>query len=150
MNLLLATITALSLTGCSLLNGGDELPVKEVPSVVQNSFSQAFPDATNIEWEKSKKNFEVEFDKGTTELTALFDASGSLLMEKQQLTADALPEPVSQNLQEQYATYQIEDVEEVKSAGETFYQLELESGNKEEHLVYTSEGEVTNKISYWD
>ena len=132
------------------MNGGEELTVNEVPSVVQNSFSQAFPEAANAEWEKSKENFEVEFDQQTEELTALFDASGSLLMQKQEITADALPERINQNLEKQYAGYMVEEVEEVRSAGETFYQMELENGSKEEQLVFTEDGKTATEFTFWD
>ena len=52
---------------------------KEVPAAVKSAFQKQFPDVKDVDWEKEKGNYEVEFEIKETEYSVLLDASVTIL-----------------------------------------------------------------------
>lgn len=149
MKLLIIPITALSLMSCSLLPG-DDIAVKDVPSVVKNSFTKEYPEALEVEWEKHDENFEVEFEVKNEDYTILYSPSGQELMEKQEISVDALPATITNELKESYADSEIEDAEKIEKEGNTYYQVELEGDTTDKSEVFSEDGSVATNVEYWD
>lgn len=145
--LLSCTVLGISLWSCS-----QDLPEKDVPSVVLNAFQTRFPNTTDRDWEKRKDHYEVEFHMGPTDLDpkARFDASGNLLQFKQDIPAGELPGAVKAVLQAQYSQLKVDEAERVEKGGTAYYQVELEGKLKKMQLLFTSNGTVDNSIGYWD
>ena len=95
-------------------------------------------------------NFEVEFEIGHEDYTALIDENANLIQYKHEIHSTALPETVTNTIQENYADYHIEDAEELVIGKTSYYQVELEGSILEKHLVFTSAGKETDKVNYWD
>ena len=147
MNFLSETIICLGIMGCTSL---EDIPAKEVPSVVRNSFRTEFPDAIEIEWENEKENYEVEFEINNVDYAVCFDKAGSLLMQKQDIAADYLPIAVIKTLRQDFPNYEIDDVEMVKKEDATYYQLELEGKLLDKNEIFSSDGQATTEINYWE
>ena len=135
---------------CLLAACSERIRQSKVPSVVQNSLMQAFKTANSIEWEKEKQNYEAEFVQDNTQYKAIINPTGSLLKYKQEINAMQLPAAVMQTLQAQYKEYVAEEVEKVGEGNQVYYQVELENGLKEMHLVLTVDGAINTNIRYWD
>ena len=66
-----------------------------IPQVVRAAFSTAYPDATDVRWEKEKGNYEAEFRlPASREMSVVYDASGNLKETEQEIAFEQLPKPV--------------------------------------------------------
>ena len=80
MKILAASILTLSVMGSSLM--AQDIPASQVPTAVSNAFTQEYANPTDVDWEKKKKNFEVEFEVDGIDHKVLYNADGQLLMTK--------------------------------------------------------------------
>ncbi len=137
----------LASAGCS----SQSIPAEKVPSLVLNSVKGKFPDASKVDWEKTKTMYEAEVKMNdSTEITMQLDGNGKILMQKSDLAQNQLPAAVLSVLQTKYKDYTIDDVELLEKDGVSYYQVELEAkGKKEVNLVLGSDG-TEQKIDYWD
>lgn len=147
MKLLASSILALSLAGCSLVD--NDIPASKVPSVVKNAFEQQYANAVDVEWEKRKDNFEVDFEIDNADYAALYNPEGQLLMAKKDIAETELPTPVAEKIALDYTDHYIDDVETIEVDGRVLYQVELEGTVKDKKMVYTADGQEAS-YSYWD
>ena len=143
--LLFLTMLGLTPAACS-----QRLTAKDTPALVQNSVKARFPHATDLEWEKKKDLFEAEFIQGQQEYSVLLDAAGTIRMIKQEIAATSLPATIAEVLKKNYAAYTLDDAERIEKDGEVFYQVELEKGLREQHLVFGANGRKNLQLPYWD
>ncbi|WP_205499664.1 hypothetical protein [Rufibacter psychrotolerans] len=130
--------------GCS-----QRLASVQAPSLVQNAVQVKYPGVKTIDWEKQGDLYEAEFEVGMVEHTALLDATGHILMQKQDIGVAELPQPVALALQRDYQAYQKEDLEKVEKAGQVYYQVELENPNGDLQKVFAADGSSAS-LAYWD
>jgi uncharacterized membrane protein YkoI len=145
MKTIFASLLAL-FTGSSFISCAQDMDQAHVPSVVLNTFQTSFPDATDTEWEKKGDTYEVEFDMSRQEYKAYLDASGKLLLTRYELSQRDLPEAVSKTIQADFKEYRLDDVEAIEQEGETFYEVELESKTLDRKVMFTQDGQVTDKV----
>jgi hypothetical protein len=143
--LLFLTMAGLTPAACS-----QRLTAKDPPALIQNTLKARFPNATEVEWEKKKDLFEAAFFQGPQEHSVLLDATGTIRMIKQDIAATELPAAIAEVLKKNYAAYTLDDSERIEKGGEVFYQVELEKGMREQHLVFAANGGKTSQLPYWD
>lgn len=126
-----------------------DIPQKEVPSVVLNAFMTGYPQATDVEWERRGDVYNVEFEIGKTDHEAWYDAAGKLLKQQADVRLDALPTPVLAAVKKDFADYTLDDAEKVEENGQIFYLIELEGSPNDRILHVSPEGNILeNKIDY--
>lgn len=145
---LLASILALSLAGCSLVD--NDIPASKVPSVVKNAFEQQYTNAVDVEWEKRKNNFEVDFEIANADYAVLYNPEGQLLMAKRDIPETELPASVAEKIALDYPDHYIDDVETIEVDGRVLYQVELEGSVRDRKLVFTADGLEDSSFSYWN
>ncbi|HLT08571.1 MAG TPA: PepSY-like domain-containing protein [Cyclobacteriaceae bacterium] len=148
MKLLASTIVAFSMMGCSLVD--NDIPASKVPSVVKNAFEQQYANAVDIDWEKKKDNFEVDFEIANVDYAALYNKQGQLMMTKEDISTSQLPTAVADKIAQDYPDYYIDDADKITVGDRILYQVELEGNVRERKLVYTADGEQDSSFSYWD
>jgi uncharacterized membrane protein YkoI len=148
MKLLASTILALSIAGCSLVD--NDIPASKVPSVVKNAFEQQYANAVDVEWEKKKDNFEVDFEIANVDYSARYNSQGQLQMAKQDIPETELPAAIKEKIAADYPGHYIDDVDKVEANGRTLYQVELEGSARDRKIVYTADGQEETSFSYWD
>lgn len=117
-----------------------DIPQKDVPSVVLNTFQQQFAKADDVEWEKEGGQYVVEFEMGKAEHKAWLDASGKLLMHGPAIAEKELPDAVKAAIKRDYAAYDLDDVYKVEGNNAATYAAELEKGKDEMTVVYRADG----------
>ena len=128
-----------------------DVDISEVPTAVQDAFKTEFADATDVEWEMKDNQYEAEFEKqDDTDYHALFDASGKMISQKQEIEESALPTEVTTAIKNDYPDYEVDDAEKLTKDGETYYQVELEKFLRDEKKVYSASGELRDDVSYWN
>lgn len=128
----------------------DDNPNVETPSVVLNTFQSNFPNALDIEWEKARENFEVEFELDQIEHTALLSSDGMLIKYKYDMLLSELPETVRQYLKANYETNEIDDVEALNVDESVYYQVEIDKILSSDKVILNSNGEIAQDIEYMD
>lgn len=142
-------LTASILMGFVLLQDRD-IPARDVPKEVMDTFNSAFSDARDIDWEKKGKEYEADFEIQNVDYSARFSADGDLIMQKQDITTSDIPEPVNAAIQKEYEGYYIDDVERIDKDGKVYFQVELDGKMRDRKVVFSADGDKANKLKYWD
>lgn len=121
----------------------------QVPSLVVNSFQQAFPKAADVEWELNGENYKVEFETGLhgKDHDAWYDKSGKLMRHKEEISQSDLPEKILAKTKSDFSTYRVDDVTKIMEGTKVTYNLELKSLVEKWKVTFDSEGIVLNKIA---
>lgn len=147
MKILAASILTFGMMG-SLM--AQDIPASQVPAAVTSAFTQEHSNPTDVDWEKKKKNFEVDFEVDGVDHKALYNAEGKLLMSKRDLREGDLPPAVTQKIAADYSGYTIDDVDELTVEGKTYYQVELDGTLRDRKLVFGEDGQEAKGVKYWD
>lgn len=144
--LIAASILSFSIISC----GQDQdIAIKDVPAVVANAFKMQFTNATDVEWEQSNANYEVEFTQDQVEYNALLDAEGNVIMYKNDIKQDDLPQSVMTAIKTNFNGQKIDETEKLTKGNTTYYQVEFDGIDPSEFL-FTADGNETKEITYWD
>jgi len=119
---------------------------KDVPANVQTAFSQKFPDATKVKWEKENDNeWEAEFKMNGSKASATFDNEGNWLETEKEIQKDKLPEAVISTLNNEFMEYSIEDVEYIENPEYKGYEINIEEDEADIELVIDGKGTILKK-----
>lgn len=133
-------IVALALLATAAVSAQD-LKLDQVPANLNNSFTQAYPSATNVEWEMEGTNYKVEFDLGKMDNEVWYSKTGSIVKTELEITKTDIPAAVAATVQSKYPKYKIDEVEMTEENGKKTYEVELEKWfSKEKKLVIAENG----------
>jgi len=133
---------------CLLFSGlsfAQDIAVRDVPSIVLNSFTKTFPKANDIDWEMKGEVFNVEFEIGRRDHEVWLDHKGTIVKHKKEITARELPSTVKNSIKQNYKGYRIDDVEQVEEMKQVLYKVELKTFTDEKELVFDQSGKLSNK-----
>lgn len=139
---------------CSLLvffgvltTKAQDISKKEVPSLILNNFQNSFPKAKDIEWDKKRDHYKVEFEIGyiNNDHSAWYSNEGQLLRHKEEISKRDLPDAVYEIIKKDYQWYMITDVERITEDQEITYKVELKSFTEEWEIIYDKSGKVLHK-----
>ncbi|PRX48839.1 PepSY-like domain-containing protein [Salegentibacter salegens] len=136
---------AMGFTACE----DDDLRNSDIPSVVLNGFTEEFPNATGVEWEKKAEFFEAEFALENVDYEAVLNTEGSLIKYKYDMVYDDLPAAVKTTITTDYDKTKIDEVELLKISENTYYQVEFEEEPTDANVIFEETGEVTTEITTW-
>ncbi len=122
-----------------------DLRSSEVPKGVSDSFSKEFSKASDVEWERDRDNYKVEFDMDRLEHEVWYSASGTVIKKEQDIRENDLPQAVRDAIKSKYADYRIDDVEMNWQDNVTSYYVELEKGREEWKLRLDSNGKILSE-----
>lgn len=118
------------------------------PDAVQRTFTEMFPHAIGVDWERRTPYLVAEFDDAGSDTEAWFDDSGKWYMTEIESRYAALPQAVRTAFERgDYATWRVEDVERIlhHSRG-TLHALDVERGAQEYELYYTDDGTLWQAV----
>lgn len=111
-----------------------------VPQSVIDAFNKKYPKAIDVEWEKDKLNYEVEFELGDIEYEATFNEDGTWLETETEISEKDLPEKIASAFKAAYPKVKIKGIEKVETPKSTFYEIEYKKGMKKKEAFFDSEG----------
>lgn len=129
----------------SFAANAQDLSNSEVPNEVKSAFDKAYSGASDVEWEKSADNFNVEFDLDRMDYEIWYSAAGKVLKMEQEVKENDLPASVKNALKSNYSGFKIEDAEMRKEGNTTTYKVELDKGNEEKDVLFDEAGKVINE-----
>jgi uncharacterized membrane protein YkoI len=107
----------------------------EVSDEVKTALNKAYPNATDVEWDKEGKDFEASFENGDEELSVVFDAIGNILETEKEIEFTELPEVVKAALEGK----KISEAAIITKNGKTFYEAEVAGKD----LIFDENGKTT-------
>lgn len=112
----------------------------KVPQAVVDAFNKKYPKATDVEWEKDKLNYEVEFELGEIEYEATFSEDGTWLETETEIEEKDFPENVAAAFKAAHPKAKIKEIQKVETPKSTFYEIEYKKGMKKKEAFFDSEG----------
>ncbi len=125
----------------------DVLP-SNVPDAIRRSFTAAFPNAREVDWETSANVYKVDFEINNVDYDAWYHQNGALLAYKFDITRASLPQSVKATISSQFNGYAVDDAEKVVKPKSIGYLVELEKGNIEEDAYLHADGTYISKSFY--
>ncbi len=125
-----------------------KLAPPQVPAPATAAFKQAFPNATQVQWEKEDSQYEASFTQGADEMSALLSPTGELLETETEMRPSQLPVPVREALATRYKAAKVTEAAKILThkTGAVTYEAEVMEGGKKHDLLFTADGkEVSPK-----
>ena len=123
---------------------GQALKESEVPMAVRQAFAKQFSAVNGVKWSKeSDTEYEAEFKTAGAEQSTNFDSAGKWLITETEVPAKSLPAAVQATLKKDFEKYKLEEAEKAETPDRgTFYEIELEQGEKSMVVQITPAGKV--------
>lgn len=120
-----------------------DLKTNEVPANLQSTFTTAYSNATDIEWEKKGDHYKVEFEINKLDHDIWYDAEGKVVKSKIEISESELPAAIGNAVKSKYADYMIDSIEVREQEGSKTYEVEIEKGwFKERKLILDDSGKI--------
>jgi len=136
---LIAIIAIFSLSACAQEG-------KEVPAKVTSAFSQKFPDAKKVSWDRENSHeWEAVFKMNGKEYSANFNNNGKWIETEYEIKKSMIPAPVKATLDKEFAGYDIEEAEISETGDGKVFEFQIEKGDKDMEVAITPNGKVLKK-----
>ena len=100
---------------------------KKVPDAVKSAFTQKFPNATKVKWDKeNEKEWEAEFHMNGKEVSVNFDSNGVWLETEYEIAIKDIPVAVKATLDKEFLGYKIKESEISETASGKLYEFDLQ------------------------
>lgn len=119
----------------------------KTPSAVTTAFSQKFPNATNVKWDKENAHeYEASFEWKGEKHSANFSDTGEWLETECISAFNLLPDKVQTTFNASHKGATIKAVAKIEtSKGVIKYEVEIKQGIKTVELFYTADGIETKE-----
>ncbi len=135
----IAVATLFSFNACGQIN-------KDVPANIKTAFSQKFPDATKVKWDKeNEKEWEAEFKMNGKEYSANFDNNGKWMETEYEISINEIPGAVKTTLDNEFNGYKIGESEISETADGKVYEFELKKDSNKMEASIDINGMVVKK-----
>ena len=124
--------------GCS-----QKITEKDIPAPVKTAFSNKFPTATNVKWEKENKTeLEANFKINNTDVSANFSLDGSWVETETTIPANELPAAVTNTVNTKYPGAVYGRTEKIEKPGKTLYEVNITVKGKKKELELDPNGVI--------
>jgi len=116
----------------------------KVPDAVKNTFSNKFPTASNIKWEKENKTeLEANFKMNNTDVSANFKLDGSWVETETTIPSNQLPAAVTNTVNTKYPGSVFGRTEKIeKPGGKLLYEVNITVKGKKKELELDPDGVI--------
>lgn len=136
--LIVVAFAALSFTACAQKT--------TAPKNVVKAFTQKFPDAKSVKWDKENDTeWEAEFKLHGEEYSANFSTDATWKETEHEIETSAIPANVKQTLDSEFVGYKIEEAEISETADGSVYEFELVKDETEMEVAISPDGKVVKK-----
>jgi len=142
MNMKKLTLVLFAMFATVAMNAQD-LKSSEVPKIFTEGLLKVYPNATDIEWERSGTEYKVEFEVGKMEHEIWFNRDGKMVKVEKDITSAEIPANLKEIIKRDYPNYRIDSVESVEMDGDVTYVVELEkSWNQSIKITFNTNGQI--------
>ena len=119
---------------------------KEVPEKVKAAFSQKFPEAKKIKWDKEDENeWEAEFKMNGNEYSANFSSNGTWTETEYEIKKSEIPPEVQSTLRSEFAGYDIEEAEVSETRDGKVFEIQIEKDEMDMEVTIAPNGSIVKK-----
>lgn len=116
------------------------------PEKVKSAFSQKFPTAKKVKWDKENATeWEAEFKMNREEYSANFTSDGTWKETEHEIEKSDIPAAVKQTLDQEFAGYDMEEAEVSETADGKVYEFALEKDETDLEVAISTEGIVVKR-----
>ena len=122
-------------------------PAQEtVPEKIKTAFSQKFPEATDVKWDKeSNTEWEAEFKMKGKEYSSNFTTDGQWVETEYEVETAAIPQVIKTDLEASFAGYTVKKAELSEKSTGQLYEIEIEKGTSSIEAVYDANGTLVKQ-----
>ncbi len=141
--ILMVLVSTMAFTACG--------QKKEVPAKVKTAFTQKFPTAKKVSWDKENAHeWEAEFKMSGQEYSANFDNDGNWKETEYGIKSSQLPPAVNATLKVEFAGYDVEKAEVSETQEGKVFEMKIENNEHSMEVVMDGNGKVLKKESKKD
>jgi hypothetical protein len=126
-----------SLTACT-----QKMDASKVPAPVKESFARQFPGVVP-KWEKEDGKYEAGFKQNGQEMSAVFEANGTMTESEIEIAVSELPALVKEYIKTHYNNAAIKEAAKITSVSGT---MEYEAAIKGKDIIFDSNGNFIKEI----
>ncbi|MBX0331924.1 SdiA-regulated domain-containing protein [Pontibacter sp. HSC-14F20] len=130
------------MAGTSLSSCDQNWSARNIPDTVQMKFAESYPTIKQVDWDRVDSLYEAEFKISGRERKALFREDGILLSYTEEIEEQYLPKTVTDQLQQEFKQFNIDEVHRVQEGNITSFLVELQKGSRAVWLRYSETGEL--------
>lgn len=101
-----------------------------VPAVIVNAFHLKFPNATDVNWKKDKKNYQINYKVNNKDHQLKLSYKGHVLEHFQDLFVSEIPEFVLETIKSKVPYYDIRDADKIKKGSRVLYSINFRLDGK--------------------
>ncbi|HHH53808.1 MAG TPA: hypothetical protein ENK91_09135 [Bacteroidetes bacterium] len=137
VSMLLAVFAVMILTqACAQTNS-------KVPAKVKAAFTQKFPTAKKAKWDKENATeWEVEFKMNREKYSANFSSDGVWKETEYEIEKSDIPAAVKQSLNNEFAGYDVEEVEVSETPEGKVFEFALEKDDNDLKVAISPDGKI--------
>ncbi|MAU71845.1 MAG: hypothetical protein CML04_07080 [Pseudozobellia sp.] len=140
-------LSLMSLCLCTALVSAQEIAHNSNTVDVRALFNEKYPNAHDVEWERTAFGYEVEFEIGRKDYDIWYNENGVELKSKEDIGQNELPAAVLENITSNYKDFRIESAELLINDGTKSYKVEVEKGwDFEKDLFFDEKGTLLKEI----
>jgi len=119
---------------------------KDVPANVKTAFSQRFPEASEVKWDKEDdEEWEAEFKMNGKKYSANLDNTGAWMETEYEISSDEISEVVKTTIEKEFAGYKIEESIISETADGKAYEFELKKERDKIETTIDMNGKIVKK-----
>ena len=119
---------------------------KNVPAKVKTAFTQKFPNATKVSWDKENANeWEAEFKMNGKDYSANYDNNGNWKETEYDVKDSEIPAAVKTTLNKNFAGYKVSESEISETAEGKVFEFQVKKGGKKMEVAISPNGKVVKK-----
>ncbi len=126
-----------SITAC-----GQKMNAAKVPAPVKEAFAKQFPGAS-AKWVKEEEKYEAGFKQNGHEMSAVFEANGTMTESEMEITIAELPAMIKEYIKTHYNNTAIKEAAKITSVSGT---MEYEAAIKGKDIIFDSNGNFIKEI----
>lgn len=136
--IIIAAMFALSIISTAFAADASKVSLK-----ILDNFNKQFKSASQVAWTIKEQFTKAEFKVNGIQVEAFFDKEGELIGTSRHADFNQLPMNAIEQIQKDYANYQVSSTIEFDQKGDRNYYVSLEKGNKKQILTVSLYGEVS-------
>ena len=141
---MMIALAAMSICAAAFAGPVMDDDIARAPKKVEKAFQKMYPEAQKIEWEMKRDMYVAEFKVDGREIEAWFNAEGTWMRSKEEISAKEVPAEVKKAVKEAYPGWKAEDYKlNTDARGNKLYSVELEKeGEKDQKVMITPGGKI--------
>lgn len=135
-------MSVVAVTAIVFAANAQKLDASKVPTAVKASFAKQYP-GTTAKWEKEEGKYEAGFKHQGHEMSALYEANGTMTESEMEIKASELPVSVMQYVKTNHKGTTVKEAAKItKANGEVNYEAEV----KGKDLIFDANGKFLKEV----